>query len=174
MLNQPAQSPPPAPHPLPSVAAELAVFTVRDSDLKVLLVQREGLARPSLPGATVHLGEGPQDQGEDLDDTARRALVEQTGLPQASVYLEQLGAFGKPGRDPSSRVISVAFELLPETFTVAELREVYEAVFGATYDPANFRRRFKRLLEDGVVASAPGRRQTRSKPAAVFRYCGPA
>ena len=39
----------------------------------------------------------------------------------------------------------------------------------APHDAANFRRRFKRMLEDGVIEPAPGRRQTRSKPAAVYR-----
>lgn len=221
MQDQPSHSP----HTPPYVAAELVAFSVRDSDLQVLLVERPQApfaGRWALPSAPVQLGEG-QDQGEDLDEAAQRALEMHTGLSRGSVRLHQLGAYGRPGRDPRQRVISVAwlalvpaspvaptgarwissralpplafdhgeildaaidrlrlhaedrmlaFALLPETFTVAELREVFEAIFGATHDPANFRRRFKRLLEEGLVTPAPGRRQTRSKPAAVYRACG--
>ena len=58
---------------------------------------------------------------------------------------------------------------VPASFTIPELRAVYEAVKGTTYDPGNFRRRFQRLLSDGVIERAPGKRITASKPAVVYR-----
>lgn len=64
----------------------------------------------------------------------------------------------------------IAFELVPPTFTIAELRAVYEAIKGTTYDPGNFRRRFKRMLTDGVIEQAPGKRHTGTKPAKVYRF----
>jgi 8-oxo-dGTP diphosphatase len=64
----------------------------------------------------------------------------------------------------------VARELVGQVFTVAELRAVVDAVAGAASDPANFRRRFARLVEDGVVVAAPGRRVTGRRQAAVFRF----
>ena len=67
----------------------------------------------------------------------------------------------------------IAFELVPTTFTVAELRAVHEAIKATSYDPSNFRRRFKRLLEDGVIALAPGKRHTVSRPAQVYRFVRP-
>lgn len=67
----------------------------------------------------------------------------------------------------------IAFELVPPTFTIPDLREVYAAVKGSTYDPANFRRRFKRMLEDGVIEQAEGTRFTAGRPAKVFRFRRP-
>lgn len=68
---------------------------------------------------------------------------------------------------------ALAFSLVPLTFTIPELRAVYEAVRGESYDAANFRRRFKRWLEDGVIARAPGHRTTTRKPAPVYRLVSP-
>ncbi|MBI3182600.1 MAG: NUDIX hydrolase [Myxococcales bacterium] len=64
----------------------------------------------------------------------------------------------------------VAFSLVPLTFTVPELRAVHEIVTGEKQDPGNFRRRFNRMLESGVIEKAPGKRITASKPATVYRF----
>lgn len=66
----------------------------------------------------------------------------------------------------------IAFELVPETFTIPELRAVHEVIKGTTYDPGNFRRRFKRMQTDGIIQEAPGKRVTASKPATVYRFRG--
>lgn len=64
----------------------------------------------------------------------------------------------------------IAFELVPETFSIAELRAVFEVIRGVAHDPGNFRRRFNRMLSDGILERAPGKRITASKPARVFRF----
>lgn len=64
----------------------------------------------------------------------------------------------------------LAQSLVPKTFTVPELRHVMSIVRGVAQDPGNFRRRFQRLLEDGVIERAPGKRITASKPAQVYRF----
>jgi 8-oxo-dGTP diphosphatase len=64
----------------------------------------------------------------------------------------------------------LAFELVPPTFTIAELRAVYEAIKGQGYDPGNFRRRFLRMKTDGIIEQAPGKRQTGTKPAKIYRF----
>jgi 8-oxo-dGTP diphosphatase len=65
---------------------------------------------------------------------------------------------------------AIAFELVPSTFTVAELRAVYDCIEGVENDAGNFRRKFLRLVEDGVLEPAPGKRLTGRKPAAVYRF----
>ena len=220
-------------YPRPAVTVDVVVFTVLDTDLKVLLIRRRAPPHQdgwALPGGFVRVGDGLDDQGEDLDDAAHRELEEETGLPRASVFLEQLYTFGRAGRDPRARVITVAyyalvrpdlaplvtagtdaaeanwfslqeldastlafdhetilaagverirgkidyaplaFDLVPRAFTVSELRSVYEAIKGKDYDPSNFRRRFKRMQEDGLIVLAPGKRHTGARPAKVYRF----
>jgi len=71
----------------------------------------------------------------------------------------------------------LAFSLVPQTFTIPELRSVHQIVTGTAQDPGNFRRRFNRMQEDGLIVKAPGKRITASKPATVYRFlrrAGPA
>ena len=46
---------------------------------------------------------------EDLDAAAARELAEEAGIAPESAYLEQLGSYGRPGRDPRMRVVTVAY-----------------------------------------------------------------
>jgi 8-oxo-dGTP diphosphatase len=65
---------------------------------------------------------------------------------------------------------SIAASLVPKTFTIPELRHVHAILAGKPQDPGNFRRKFERLLEDGVIEQAPGKRITVSKPATVYHF----
>ena len=101
----------PGDFPRPSVTVDLVIFTVLDRDLKVLLIRRKEhpfKGALALPGGFLRVSDGP-DQGEDLEAAAHRELAEETGLPLGSVWLNQLGTFGAPGRDPRMRVITVAW-----------------------------------------------------------------
>ena len=87
----------------PAVAVDVAVFTVRDRTLHVLLVRVERGAfagRWALPGGRVGFA-------ESLEAAARRQLGAQAGV--TGIYLEQLYTFGSPQRDPHGRVVSVAY-----------------------------------------------------------------
>jgi 8-oxo-dGTP diphosphatase len=214
------------------VTVDIVIFTIVDAELRVLLVRRgehPDKGKWALPGGFVRVGTSRKAQGEGLDEAAERELIEETGL-HSKIYLEQLHAFGKPGRDPRMRVISVAyyalvrpmlvplvraggdvdrvrwfsvadagrldlafdhadilavalsrardridtstiaFELVADTFTIPELRAAHEAVKGHPLDPGNFRKRFFRMVEDGLLEPAPGKRITASKPARVYRF----
>ena len=90
------------------LATEVVVFTIRDDDLKVLLVRREPApfrGSWTLPGDFV-------GEHESLEAAARRSLLTQTNLED--IYLEQLYTFGEPDRDPRGRVVSVAYFALSE------------------------------------------------------------
>lgn len=54
----------------------------------------------ALPGGFV-------EKNEDLPDAAARELFEETGV--SDLRLRQIGAFGKPGRDPRGHTITVAY-----------------------------------------------------------------
>jgi len=90
-------------YPRPAVAVDAVVFGFDENGLSVLLIER-ALApfagKWALPGGFVRMD-------EDLDAAVRRELQEETGLEK--VFLEQLGAYGTPGRDPRERVVTVAW-----------------------------------------------------------------
>jgi len=93
-------------YPHPAVTVDIVIFTVRDAQLKLLLIRRAGepyQGKWALPGGFIHLD-------ETLEDSARRELEEETGV--SGVYLEQLYTFGAPDRDPRERVITVAYYAL--------------------------------------------------------------
>lgn len=185
----------PAEFPPFGVTVDVVLLTVHAGRLSVLLVERD--THPfrgalALPGGFVR-------PDEDLDEAAVRRLEHETGVRRDTAHVEQLGAYGRPDRDPRMRVVSVAYlvfapdlpppvpgrrtrsvswrpvegpgtvtlafdhdevlaagverarsklEYTPlaaafvgEEFTIAELRRVYEAVWGRPLDPRNFHRK---------------------------------
>jgi 8-oxo-dGTP diphosphatase len=97
-------------YPAPAaLAVDTVVLTVRAGALSVLAIKAPD-GRRALPGGFVGESEG-------LLATARRKLAEKTGLTDA--YLEQLGAFAEPGRDPRGWIPSVAYLALVPAATEA-------------------------------------------------------
>jgi 8-oxo-dGTP diphosphatase len=85
------------------LALDLAILTVREDQLQVLVIDRGKepfRGEPALPGGFLR----PE---EDLREAAERELEEETGL--TDLHLEQLATYGAPERDPRGRVVSVAY-----------------------------------------------------------------
>ncbi len=85
------------------VAVDAVVFGYKAKELSVLLIKRG--VQPykdswALPGGLVL-------ENESLEQAVERELQEETGV--TIDYLEQLYSFGKPGRDPRNRVISITY-----------------------------------------------------------------
>ena len=212
-------------YPIFSVTVDVVCLTVRDGEFQVLLVERGGEpfeGELAFPGGFVGID-------EDLEDAARRELLEETSV-DAPPFIDQLKTYGRPDRDPRGRTVSVAYlavapdmgdarggsdaaaadwysvaqflrprrprplafdhhEILRDAvrrargrleysplaatfcrpeFTIADLRSVYEAIWGVRLDPANFHRKVTRaagfLVETGRTAEGgPGR------PAQLYR-----
>jgi 8-oxo-dGTP diphosphatase len=205
----------------PSVTVDVVILTLQEGDLKVLLIQRKHWPYEgywAIPGGFIEMH-------ESLEQSARRELEEETGL--RDLYMEQLYTFGDPGRDPRTRVITVAylalvdykqlhpkaaddaaevawfsmyhlpqlafdhanmlnytlqrlrgkleyttigFQFLPETFTLSELQQVYQAILGKErrLDKRNFR---KKIVSTGILEET-GERKTLGthRPARLYRF----
>ena len=93
-------------HPRFYHAVDCIIFGFSGGDLNLLLLKRKfdpGKGEWSLMGGFVQ-------EGEHMDDAAKRVLAELTGL--TNVFMEQVGSFGQVGRDPGERVISTAYYAL--------------------------------------------------------------
>ena len=87
-----------------------------------------------------------KNQGEGLDEAAARELEEETGLDarRDRVFLEQLYTFGRPGRDPRGRVVSIAHYALVSPDVAPRIRpgdDAAEAAWHDVPDPAGHRLR---------------------------------
>jgi len=209
-------------YPHPALTTDVVIFTIRDKELKLLLIMRGGepyRGKWALPGGFVNLD-------EDLETGARRELAEETGIED--VYLEQLYTFGAVERDPRERVITVAyyalipsdqiqlraatdaeavgwfsmnelpplafdhrqimemahdrltakldystiaFQFMPDEFTLSELQEVYEIILQEDIDKRNFRKwvlALEQIEETGKV-----KRDGPHRPAKLYRVINP-
>lgn len=210
----------PSAFPRPSVTADIALFTVRERTLQVLLVKRREwpfAGQWAVPGGFVR----PE---ENLEHAARRELAEETGV--LDVLLEQLRVFSEPKRDPRTWVITVAFTalvasdtltlragtdaaeaawfhvdslpsplafdheailayavaslrarleadlqvaaaLLPASFTLTQMQEVYQTISGDPLDKRNFRKWV--LGMESVVATGEAKRGAH-RPALLYEF----
>ncbi|MHC4394843.1 MAG: NUDIX domain-containing protein [Planctomycetota bacterium] len=89
--------------PRPMVTVDTVVFAFFSGKAKLLLIKRGNEPfknKWALPGGFV-------DLNEELETAAERELAEETGL--VNVPLEQLHTFGRCGRDPRGRLITIVF-----------------------------------------------------------------
>jgi 8-oxo-dGTP diphosphatase len=219
-MSENAETYDPSRYDRPSVTVDVVIFTLQDSELHVLLVQRKRWpfeGHWAIPGGFVGMDEG-------LEEAARRELEEETGVHD--IYLEQLYTFGHPQRDPRTRVISVAyialirsdtqtlrvseesadvrwfpvrelpeplafdhenilaialerlrskleyttlaFQLLPEVFSILELKHIYEQIWGEEkLDKGNF---YRKLKDANILEDTGMRREGRGRPTTLYRF----
>lgn len=109
-----------------SVAVDCVLMSVVNGTLAALLVRRNAPPQCgcwALPGSLV-------GADESLDDAARRVLADKARM--IDVRVEQLYTFGDPGRDPRTRIVSVAyFALLPAERFAATLADATDLVLAS-------------------------------------------
>lgn len=202
-------------HPRHYVSVDCVILGYQDDEIKLLLYPR---SFEPYKGKWSLLG-GFVQETESADEAAARILKQTTGLEE--IFLEQVGTFSDPNRDPEARVISVAYyaliridlhdearvkengaywvsvrklpqlifdhqlmyekslvklqqkasyslcgsELLPEKFTLIQLRKLYEAIFQKEFDPGNFR---KKILSLGVLERLNDKDASESRKGAFY------
>ena len=90
-------------YPKPSVTTDCILIRLLALGKEILLIKRKHdpfMEKWALPGGFVEID-------EDLDEGAQRELEEETGL--LNIDLNQFKTYGKPGRDPRGRTISVVY-----------------------------------------------------------------
>lgn len=103
----------------PLVSVDVAIFTLYESCLQVLLVKRGEFphrGRWALPGGFIAM-----EEDGDLQATARRKLWDKTGVE--APWLEQVGSLGNDGRDPRGWSVTVLYMALIAWAPTAEFLE---------------------------------------------------
>lgn len=94
----------------PSVTVDVALCSIIEDDLKVLLIKRKlspFKGRWAMPGGFIDIS-----RKRTLEESAAAMLLRETNI--SDIYIEQLKTYGSPERDPRTRVITVAyFALVP-------------------------------------------------------------
>ncbi|HEX6288658.1 MAG TPA: NUDIX domain-containing protein [Herpetosiphonaceae bacterium] len=62
---------------------------------------------------------------------------------------------------------TLAFQLLPELFTLPELKQTYEQILGEQLDRGNF---YRKIKEAGVLEPVGRQRESGGRPAALYRF----
>lgn len=99
-------------YPHPAVTTDCVIFGLDDNELKVLLIER---GNEPYKGCWAFPG-GFLNPDETVEQGALRELREETELED--VYIEEVGVFSDPKRDPRDRVITVAF------YSIIKIRDV--------------------------------------------------
>ena len=92
-------------YPRPAVTADVAVLRLDDVP-EILLIQRKDPPFQkswALPG-------GFMEMEETLEETARRELMEETGIRAGELI--RFDSYDKPGRDPRGRTITQVFVMI--------------------------------------------------------------
>ena len=89
----------------PSLTADICIVSYKDNEKRILMIRRGNhpyLGKWALPG-------GFSEEGERIEETAARELMEETGISMRSEDLTLVGIYSKPGRDPRGWTVSAAY-----------------------------------------------------------------
>jgi len=144
-------------YPHPAVSVDIVLFYRVGSEVEVLLIKR---AREPFKGRWAFPG-GFVDKDESLEHAAARELREETGLK--GVHLEQIGAFGDPGRDPRGHTVSIAFcAMLDRRLPARAADDAAEAEWHPARRPPRLAFDHKKILSLALQRHASGSRSRKT------------
>jgi 8-oxo-dGTP diphosphatase len=140
-------------YPRPAVTVDIVLFCRVESDVEVLLIRR---GREPFKGRWAFPG-GFVDKDESLEHAASRELLEETGL--RGIHLEQIGAFGDPGRDPRGHTVSIVFSaMLEDRRKVCAADDAADAKWHPAIDPPKLAFDHKKILGPALERIVGGAR----------------
>lgn len=145
------------------ITCDVILLAWRRPSIEVLLIQRKHdpcNGHWALPGGFV-------DEQEPLEKAALRELQEETGIRQARVA--QLATFGKPGRDPRGRTVTVVYYALVRSGRARRARAGDDASDVAWFPIAHLPRRIAFDHRDILAAARMRLRDEVVRTDAAFR-----
>ena len=147
----------------PSYLEQLYAFGAVDrSPTRVVSIVYWALIRPD---ASTGLGDGHHAIGGDTFENVR--WFDAAALPQLAFDHNEIVEYALWRLRNKVGYSRIAHGLLADEFTLAELREVYEAILGRRLDPANFRRQVE---NSGTLIPTDRFRTGSHRPARLYRY----
>lgn len=142
-------------YPRPALTVDIVLFHRAAARLDVLLIKR---AREPFKELWAFPG-GFVDEDESLEDAAARELREETGL--SDIHLEQIGAFGDPGRDPRGHTVSVVFSaVLDDRLQAAAADDAADARWHSALAPPELAFDHQKILSVALKRMKPTSEQS--------------
>jgi 8-oxo-dGTP diphosphatase len=139
------------------LAADTAVFTIRDGEL---LVRLTAVHRPPHFAHSRGLPGGLLLPEENAEEAARRHVEGKAELDSAKLYLEQLYTFSEVARDPRGRVVAVVYSAYVPWEALSDAER--EANDLAWWEPVTTARKLA-YDHDEVLKLAVSRLRTRAR-----------
>jgi len=109
-----------------------------------------------------------QFQGKAKTSLTETKWFPVTRLPQIAFDHKRIVLHGLERLQNKVNYTSVAFQLLPKTFTLSELQQAYEVILGQPLDKRNFR---KKMTQLGILRDTGSRKgKGRRRPARLYSF----
>ena len=127
------------------LSVDSIIFTIEGNKLEILLIKRKNPPFQNmyaLPGGFVN-------DGEEIEDAAKRELKEETGI--TDIFLKELGSYGKVDRDPRARIITIAYMALirPDQKIKADT-DALDAAWFSVYSLPQLAFDHKKIINDAL------------------------
>ncbi len=103
-----------------------------------------------------------------IDQVSGRRWVSLENVSRLSSFDREMIEYGRKRLAWKLEYTNVAYGLLPETFTLSQLQEIYEVALGRILDKRNFRKKINSL--GLVTATKQFKKEPGMRPAQLYRF----